>query len=123
MFLCIPNFKFQIEIIPHPEEGFSRPYENIGNYSIAGYNMRLVRSKASYVLQIYMPSAMFTIISWISFVIPSENGERAGLLVTLLLVIVSMYLAVVNNSPRGIEIHGLEFMYMMLNETFFVFNV
>ena len=46
---------------------------------------------------------MFIVISWISFIIPPESGERSGLAVTLLLVIVSMYLAVVRDSPTSNE--------------------
>jgi len=44
---------------------------------------------------------MFVLISWISFVIPHDSGERTGMIVTLLLVVVSMYLAVVAASPKG----------------------
>ena len=72
---------------------------------MAGFKLNLVRNRNSYLLQLYMPSGMFIIISWISFVIPPENGERAGLAVTLLLVVVSLYLAVVNTSPKGKKIN------------------
>jgi hypothetical protein len=44
---------------------------------------------------------MFVLISWIGFVIPHDSGERTGMIVTLLLVVVSMYLAVVAASPKG----------------------
>ena len=44
---------------------------------------------------------MFVVVSWISFLMPLNGGERAGLLVTLFLVLVSMFLAVVENAPKG----------------------
>ena len=81
---------------------------------MAGFDLVLNRSTGPYILQIYMPSAMFIVVSWISFVIPAQNGERAGLVVTLLLVVVSLYLAVVNTSPRGtvmLILHGLIIKY------------
>ena len=72
-----------------------------GNYSVTGFEVRLTRATAVFLLQIYMPSAMFVVVSWISFVIPYNSGERGALVVTLLLVIVSMFLAVVSSSPKG----------------------
>ena len=48
-----------------------------------------------------MPSAMFVVVSWISFLMPLNGGERAGLLVTLFLVLVSMFLTVVTTAPKG----------------------
>ena len=48
-----------------------------------------------------MPSGMFVIVSWISFLMPLGGGERAGLLVTLFLVLVSMFLQVVTTAPKG----------------------
>ena len=91
----------QFEVVPFPYEGRYLNWGKGGNWSVAGFDLKLTRLKGAYILQIFMPSGMFILISWISFVIPPENGERAGLAVTLLLVIVSMYLAIVNTSPKG----------------------
>ena len=82
-----------------------------GNYSVAGFWVVLERKIVSHLLQIIMPSAMFVVVSWISFLMPLEGGERAGLLVTLFLVLVSMFLTVVTTAPKGkfikekLEIH------------------
>ena len=54
------------------------------------------------VLQFILPSAMFVVVSWISFFMPLNGGERAGLLVTLFLVLVTMFLQVVTTAPKGI---------------------
>ena len=72
-----------------------------GNYSVAGFWVVLDRKIASHLLQIIMPSAMFVVVSWISFLMPLNGGERAGLLVTLFLVLVSMFLQVVTTAPKG----------------------
>ena len=54
-----------------------------------------------------MPSAMFVVVSWISFLMPLNGGERAGLLVTLFLVLVSMFLTVVTTAPKGKRMYTL----------------
>ena len=72
-----------------------------GNYSVAGFWVILERKVTSHILQIIMPSAMFVVVSWISFLMPLNGGERAGLLVTLFLVLVSMFLQVVVTAPKG----------------------
>jgi hypothetical protein len=71
------------------------------NYTLTGLDIWLSRYRTPFLLQFYLPSAMFVLISWISFVIPHDSGERTGMIVTLLLVVVSMYLAVVAASPKG----------------------
>ena len=73
----------------------------IENYSVTGIDIWLSRTTSPFLLQFYLPSAMFVLISWISFVIPYNSVERTGMIVTLLLVVVSMYLAVVASSPKG----------------------
>ena len=74
------------------------------NYSVTGVDISLNRYTTPFLLQFYLPSVMFVLISWISFVIPHDSGERTGMIVTLLLVVVSMYLAVVAASPKGLAL-------------------
>ena len=74
-----------------------------GNYSVAGFWVKLERKISNHILQIIMPSGMFVFVSWISFLMPLGGGERAGLLVTLFLVLVSMFLQVVTTAPKGIS--------------------
>ena len=76
----------------------------IDNYSVTGIDVWLTRNTTPFLLQFYLPSAMFVLTSWISFIIPYNSGERTGMIVTLLLVVVSMYLAVVASSPKGIAV-------------------
>jgi hypothetical protein len=92
---------FQIEIADLSEEEKLTIYAS-GNYSVTGFWVHLKRKTTSHILQIIMPSAMFVVVSWISFLMPLGGGERAGLLVTLFLVLVSMFLSVVNTAPKGI---------------------
>ena len=86
-------------IIPDPDRVIVwLPTEN---FSVTGIDIWLSRTTTPFLLQFYLPSAMFVLISWISFVVPHDSGERTGMIVTLLLVVVSMYLAVVASSPKG----------------------
>lgn len=59
-------------------------------------------------MQFYLPSAMFVSVSWISFLISIETGERGGLILTTFLVLVTMYLAAVESSPRADTLTALE---------------
>ena len=86
-------------MVPEEESVTSYPW---GSYSAPGFTITLTRNRNSFLMQTYMPSALFVFISWISFLIPHDSGERAALVVTLMLVIVSMFLSVVSNSPKGI---------------------
>jgi hypothetical protein len=42
----------------------------IGNYSVYGFEINLSRSLGPFILSVYLPSAMFVMMSWVSFFIP-----------------------------------------------------
>ena len=61
-----------------------------GNYSVTGFEMTLTRRMSHYMITYYLPSSLFVVVSWTSFLIPSEDIQgRMALLVTLFLVLVS----------------------------------
>jgi glycerol uptake facilitator-like aquaporin len=41
-----------------------------GNYSVYGFQINLSRSLGPFILSVYLPSAMFVMMSWVSFFIP-----------------------------------------------------
>ena len=52
--------------------------------------MVLTRRMSHYMITYYLPSSLFVVVSWTSFLIPSEDIQgRMALLVTLFLVLVS----------------------------------
>ena len=62
-----------------------------GNYSVTGFEMLLTRRMSHYMITYYLPSSLFVVVSWTSFLIPSEDIQgRMALLVTLFLVLVSL---------------------------------
>jgi len=63
----------------------------VGNFSLAGFEMVLQRYVSTYIITYYLPSGLFVIVSWISFLIPMDViPGRMALLVTLFLVLVNM---------------------------------
>ena len=43
-----------------------------GNYSVAGFELTLKRKISHYIITYYLPSGMFVIVSWISFLVPPD---------------------------------------------------
>ena len=55
----------------------------------------------SYIITYYLPSGLFVLVSWISFLIPPDIVPgRMALLITLFLVLVNIFNNVNTNSPR-----------------------
>ena len=52
---------------------FIKTYSSgLGNFSIAGFEVRLKRHSMKYIIYNYFPSGLFVCLSWISFLIPVE---------------------------------------------------
>ena len=70
-----------------------------GNYAACGFQIQLVRKTMQYLVQVYLPSCMFVVVSWVSFLIkPEVVPGRMALLVTLFLVLINIF-----NSVRSAE--------------------
>ena len=53
------------------------------------------RNSLHYIITWYIPSGMFVIVSWVSFLIPPENVPgRMALLITVFLVLVNIFNAI-----------------------------
>ncbi|XP_041976829.1 gamma-aminobutyric acid receptor subunit delta-like isoform X3 [Aricia agestis] len=90
-------------------------------HSAARLQIKLSRELRSYLLESYLPSALFVIISWGSFcVIPEIVPGRMVLLVTTLLSLVTMFDTVrYTNSPDALELKCIE--VWLISCTLFVF--
>lgn len=63
-----------------------------GAYAACGFQIRLVRKTMQYLVQVYLPSCMFVVVSWVSFLIkPEVVPGRMALLVTLFLVLINIF--------------------------------
>jgi hypothetical protein len=67
---------FQIEFIPGLD--YDHKTFQTGNYSVFGIKLKMTRIRSPFILQTYMPCTLFVFVSWISFVMPLNGGERAG---------------------------------------------
>ena len=45
---------------------------SLGNYSLAGFEMILSRHVSHYIINYYLPSGLFVVVSWISFLVPAD---------------------------------------------------
>ncbi|XP_075969761.1 glycine receptor subunit alpha-2-like isoform X2 [Anticarsia gemmatalis] len=89
-------------------------------HSAARLQITLSRELRSYLLESYLPSSLFVIISWGSFcVIPEIVPGRMVLLVTTLLSLVTMFDTVSTNSPDALELKCIE--VWLISCTLFVF--
>ena len=62
---------YEIEIFPLTVE--ERQYSALNmNYSVAGFKLVLARKMSFYVVTYYLPSGLFVVVSWISFLVNPE---------------------------------------------------
>ena len=81
----------------------------LGNFSLAGFEMVLQRYVSTYIITYYLPSGLFVIVSWISFLIPMDViPGRMALLVTLFLVLVNIFNTVTTNTPKAEGLTAIE---------------
>ena len=70
-------------------------------YSIAGLKIHLVSKYEKYLLIYYIPSTMFTLTSWVSFLLPPTcYPARTTLLVTVFLCQIGVFDAVIKDTPN-----------------------
>ena len=83
--------------------------DSLGNFSLAGFEMVLHRYVSTYIITYYLPSGLFVIVSWISFLIPMDViPGRMALLVTLFLVLVNIFNTVTTNTPKAEGLTAIE---------------
>ena len=63
----------QVKVTPLAwHEQFYLPQET-GNYSVAGFKLNMERKMTHYIITYYLPSGLFVVVSWASFLIPSDD--------------------------------------------------
>ena len=84
-------------------------FDGLGNFSLAGFELVLQRYVSTYIITYYLPSGLFVIVSWISFLIPMDViPGRMALLVTLFLVLVNIFNNVTTNTPKAEGLTAIE---------------
>ena len=78
------------------------------NYSVTGFEMILQRKMSFYIVTYYLPSGLFVVVSWISFLInPEVICGRMTLLVTIFLVLINIFNTIQTNSPKAEGLTGI----------------
>ena len=73
-------------------------------WSLTGLKLRFTRRYWRHIVNYYLPSLLFVIISWVSFLVPHDDvNARVALLVTMLLVLVTVLNGLIDNSPNARE--------------------
>ena len=68
-----PILDYEVTVIPLDwTERFYLPQET-GNYSVAGFKLYMERKMTHYVITYYLPSGLFVVVSFTSFLIPSDD--------------------------------------------------
>merc|ERR1719154_736036 len=71
--------------------------------------MVLTRYVSTYIITYYLPSGLFVIVSWISFLIPMDViAGRMALLVTLFLLLVNIFNTITTNTPKAEGLTAIE---------------
>ena len=111
---------YHVSIIPLENADRILNYGELGNFSVAGFEMVLERHLSHYLITYYLPSGqyplasttsqftiphtsgLFVVVSWISFMVPPDIiPGRMALLVTLFLVLVNIFNNITTNTPKA----------------------
>ncbi len=104
---------YTVEFSDIEEERKTRPYVYFtgfgGAYSHAGFKIKLNRKPTPYILNYYLPSALFVMVSWTSFVIPADAiPGRVALLVTTFLSLANIINSAFAISPINQGINQMQ---------------
>ena len=71
-------------------------------WATCGFEITLRRPKTQIIIEVYLTATSLVIISWFSFVVnPSVIPGRMGMLVTVFLVLINIFIGVKNKSPNS----------------------
>ena len=81
------------------DKSFRKPYNN-ETYSLSGFTLILDRSICPFFMNIYLPTSLLTMASFIGFLIPVDKVPgRMALLVTIFLMLVNISSTERNKGP------------------------
>ena len=69
-------------------------------FSLTGFNFRLKRRSFQYIVNYYLPSVLFVVVSWTGFLVPPDLiAGRVTILITLFVVLIAIFNTVNRQSP------------------------
>ncbi|XP_035706312.1 gamma-aminobutyric acid receptor subunit rho-2 isoform X2 [Folsomia candida] len=103
-FLELPNFDVALDTTQNFMVNTSS-----GSYSGIRFTILLRRKLSYHLIQTYLPSTLFIIVSWLSFLVPPESVPgRMALCMTTLLTLTAMFSAVRQNTPNVSYVKALD---------------
>ena len=95
------NIQHSIRLMPLPRKNSTITVTS-GSYATCGFSIKLARKRMQNFVQIFMPSFMFVIVSWISFIVnPEVVPGRMALLITIVLVQLNLFNDTKNKAPTS----------------------
>ena len=90
------------------------------DWATCGFSLELKRLTTQIIIQVYLTSTSLVIVSWLSFIIqPSSIPGRMGLLVTVFLVIINIFIGVKNQSPMANGLNAIDvFLVVCIGQVF-----
>ena len=98
------NLQYHIQLEPLEKNVTSsdETFDSNITFAVVGFSLKLQRYYLQYVLNYYIPSMLFVMASWISFVIPPEAiPGRMAMLITLLLVSINLFDTIIRIQPAS----------------------
>jgi len=115
---CTSEFHFENEEQPmlnhkvkiYPLDFDDRVYHLYGqDWATCGFNIKLERTKIQNFVEVFMTCTLLVIISWISFIIrPEVVPGRMGLLVTIQLVLINIFIGIKNKAPISSDLNAFD---------------
>ena len=102
------SLQYFTEIIP-----LSTEHQNVtlpsGEYAACGFTIGLHRMRMQNLIQVYLPTTMFVMTSWVSFLIkPEVVPGRMALLITLFLVLTNIFNGVKADAPASKRLNAVD---------------
>ncbi|TRY78074.1 hypothetical protein TCAL_09458 [Tigriopus californicus] len=93
---------YELNIKPFTDPSDLRWEYPAANYSICGFHVKMRRISSTYILIYYVPCTGMVLVSWISFLVdPNIVPGRTALLVTIFLVLTTIFSGIQRDTPRS----------------------
>ena len=66
---------YGVKLVDLKEEDSLYIFQDIGNYSLTGFEMSLKRNSLKYLVNYYLPSGLFVFVSWVRIIKPRLNAR------------------------------------------------
>ena len=89
-------------------------------WATCGFGIELKRTKTQMIIQVYLTSISLVLVTWFSFTIdPTVIPGRMGMLITIFLVLINIFVGVKNSSPTSNGLNAVDvFLVVCIGQVF-----